>query len=567
MKATTKCPKARKPYLKPSISSITIAAALAFLSSIGGRFAKYGTLGLGSMSSLIILAIKTIVIFLVLAIVVSALYNRWDTATETKYEQKNQEGRVPIKFFFICWMAIFCAWLVWIVPHWPGTVRDDTIAQYLQSSGLLRYYTQHPLFDTLCFGIFFNLGKTLGSTLQGLFIFIVVQALITSAVFAAIITFLKIARVPMPYLIVATCFYSLSRTIYQPIDSMSKDAWNGWAFALLTLLIVSSASKPYLLSSKRFVALYIAAAFFCIASKRSMLYVVVPAALLASLLMAAKKHCRRHAAVLACGIAAVALLFLFVWTPLSINALNAKETPSRELWSLPEQQIIATIKENPDVLSQHEYEELSTCCDYETAVKNYNPHRSDEVSWTLNDNASKLPLLKTWLKVLIRDPFTCIRAFFNMAGQWFTFNQSIDFGHNLQPDVFSEDHIKIWADLLDSSVQTAEAAISEFKVTASNGNMALAFVEQLDSIQQGIFTPLCSYGLYCTAIPLIVLAYGITRKNWGIVTLSAIPMLLLLSFLVGPIALYWYSIPAVYIAPLVMTLPYLFPNKKEASRS
>ena len=39
--------------------------------------------------------------------------------------------------------------------------------------------------------------------------------------------------------------------------------------------------------------------------------------------------------------------------------------------------------------------------------------------------------------------------------------------------------------------------------------------------------------------------------------MSLIPLLLLCTFLIGPIALYWYTVPIVYIAPLMLSFPLL----------
>ncbi|MFR4831359.1 MAG: hypothetical protein ACLUA4_00775 [Bifidobacterium sp.] len=55
------------------------------------------------------------------------------------------------------------------------SARDDTIAQFMQSSGYHFYYTQHPLFDTLVFGFFWELGFALHHVLLGLGIYVLVQ--------------------------------------------------------------------------------------------------------------------------------------------------------------------------------------------------------------------------------------------------------------------------------------------------------------------------------------------------------------------------------------------------------
>ena len=559
---------ARRTYripIKPLMSTVILSALLAVLSNIGTNFARYGCLGLNSAVDYMRFFAKTILIWFFLMLITTALFNNWDA--QRGHLLKDRAGRPSTKIFFLlCWGTILCAWLVWIIPHWPGTMRDDTVTQYLQSIGATDYYTQHPLFDTLCFGAFFKLGQSIGSVAAGLFLFILVQAAITAAVFAAILAFLKSRGTPTTFLLIALAFYALSRTIYQPVDTMSKDAWNGWSLALSALLTVNAVTNPRIATKPWFVLSYSTVIFFCIASKRSMLYVVVPAALIGAFYVAHHHHCRKQALTMVSCILLGSLACIAVWTPLSAAVLQANNSPSPELWSLSEQQITAALKANPSVLSSEELKDLSTSCDYEAAVKVYNPHRSDEVSATVKQNSSKLPLLRAWLKVLTRDPLTCLQSLFNMAGQWFSLQVSIDYDHDLETELLTEERYAGWSADFNIPTQDLSNILSVFKISNSGNSPLKDAVECLDLVQRAL-TPLCSYGLYCTAIPLIVLTYGITRKIWGIVTLSAIPILLLLSFLVGPIALYWYSIPAVYIVPLVMALPYLFPNKKEASRS
>lgn len=78
-------------------------------------------------------------------------------------------------------LTIAIAWLPWLILTWPGSMRDDTLAQYLQSSGLHHYYTQHPLFDTLTFALFWHIGSALGSPLIGQALYAVTQAVLLAA--------------------------------------------------------------------------------------------------------------------------------------------------------------------------------------------------------------------------------------------------------------------------------------------------------------------------------------------------------------------------------------------------
>lgn len=88
-------------------------------------------------------------------------------------------------------LTIAIAWLPWLILTWPGSMRDDTLAQYLQSSGLHHYYTQHPLFDTLTFGLFWHIGSALGSPLIGQALYTVTQAVLLAAGCALLLCYIR----------------------------------------------------------------------------------------------------------------------------------------------------------------------------------------------------------------------------------------------------------------------------------------------------------------------------------------------------------------------------------------
>ena len=64
-----------------------------------------------------------------------------------------------------------------------------------------------------------------------------------------------------------------------------------------------------------------------------------------------------------------------------------------------------------------------------------------------------------------------------------------------------------------------------------------------------------SYGLYCTLSPLLLFAYSLIARNGKMIVATFIPLALIASLFVGPIALYWYTVPVVYLFPLLLVIP------------
>jgi hypothetical protein len=73
--------------------------------------------------------------------------------------------------------------------------------------------------------------------------------------------------------------------------------------------------------------------------------------------------------------------------------------------------------------------------------------------------------------------------------------------------------------------------------------------------------------LFCFAVPLVTFVYLVSRKRFrGLCAL--LPYYLLLgSLYVGPMVLFWYSIPFVYALPLVLGVPFSSESGNRQRRS
>ena len=535
-------------------SAAFIAATVISLAScVGSFFLESNRPEFSTISTLSDFAMKVTISLIILYIVLKCLFNHFDYSKdsvnfESDFRRVDRDCVIKTALIFLL------VWSTWILAHWPGTMRDDSIPQMFQALGYYHFYTQHPIMDTLFFGIFWKLGLLFSDLKLGLFLYIVVQAILTSFVFALIVSYLRMAGISGNLILCTVFFYAFSRAVYQPIDTMSKDAFNGYLFALVVLLQVDIVrTNGVWLNQRRCLMFYACAVFLCIASKRTMMYVLVPSAIFISIYL---RSSNRHCIKLILYSILPALVFLFVWNPVSIAILDADSNPTYEMYSIPEQEVTACIIANPEVLNLDEYEELNQYMDSERAIQVYNPTRSDEVSGTVRRNPNKFALLKTWGKVLVRDPKTCLKSFLLMSGRWFSLASSIDYGHNMEEELLNPSRMQSWSSFFDGDVKKTEEVLQGLRGGSDIPLILSESVEFLDVIQRGL-APICSYGLFAFAIPSSILIYGISRREKKVVMLSIIPFLLLISFIVGPIALYWYSIPSVYIAPLILSMPLL----------
>ena len=228
------------------------------------------------------------------------------------------------------------------------------------------------------------------------------------------------------------------------------------------------------------------------------------------------------------------------------------------MYSIPVQQIVRTYKDHPDALTKEDVHELSQCFDIESAVNVYNPHRSDEANgcWILE--ASKKPFYKTWIRLASKYPISYLEAFESLSGAWMSLNTTIDYNRDLHV-LDSKEQMDLWTHM-DILAKKSDAIEQFFPVPDEPSNLISRVANKLDNIQSRI-QPISSYGLYSFAIPFSTFTYAIWKRNGTLFLAILIWAILFISFIVGPIALYWYTIPATFSAPLVLALPYLLKEK------
>ena len=93
--------------------------------------------------------------------------------------------------FWITWGILMLAWLVHLILRYPGAMSYDNWAQLRYYYGFETYTTAQPIFHTWLFGSFIRLGVKLGSSNVGLFLFVLMQTLIMSAVLAWTLELMK----------------------------------------------------------------------------------------------------------------------------------------------------------------------------------------------------------------------------------------------------------------------------------------------------------------------------------------------------------------------------------------
>lgn len=484
-------------------------------------------------------------------------------------------------------LTLAIAWLPWLILTWPGSMRDDTLAQYLQSSGLHHYYTQHPLFDTLTFGLFWHIGSALGSPLIGQALYTVTQAVLLAAGCALLLCYIRKIGSPRWLIGLGLVYLATNYVVVGAITTMGKDSLHAVFYLPLAVLFVEACLTRGSVLARRPVAFaFVILLFATIVSKRTALIIVLCAGC-CLLAVCTPKGARRRA--FACLVVAI-VVAQGVWTPLSAAATHANRSPGREVWGLVTQPVARLAHDDPSAIDKVQRRRLNAIMDLDWAAAGINPHRTDETFRTLREHprptaAQQLAALQVWAQLGLAHPTEYATAYAGVTRGWW--DPRVNFAYPTDSDyLFTPSYLRQWASFLTegawkhTSDGDADTVAAERLAAIEHDLAPLRGTSDKPQWQKNILraihrwarsdgrvgvrkgNPLTSMALYVTWIPLaagLALAVRPVRRRYG-PALAAYGLLAftVLSLYASPMALFWYPIPVFLALPLFVVLPFTF---------
>ena len=350
---------------------------------------------------------------------------------------------------------IFVCWLPWLVLTFPGVIWYDARQQLLQFFGLPNVFTSgalsdhHPVFDTLLYGSFVQVGRWFGSADVGAYLFCLVQAAATAAALGACVILVRRAGATsrtLMALLAVLCFFP-----HLPLyaSAMAKDAtFLPFMLAFAVVYIEAVRSRGQTLASPRGMVLFCGLALtMCLTRKTGLIIVVI---ICASLAICLHRHrvrgtrgpakppmrstmrghgrpderfraliCPMAVPLVALGISA---LLMFVIMPfVALPALEAKPGGVQEVYGLLFQQSARVVREHGDELPPEELEVIETTLGDDVAQR---------YAWwitdTVKDETIDTPLgervgsyLPVWAAQAVRYPVTTLEAYLATQVGWY----------------------------------------------------------------------------------------------------------------------------------------------------
>ena len=511
-----------------------LAGILSLALVIGNVVYKYNDISsLISSKREIILAIITFISFT--KFIGEILYIVFEKITKHNFKSKKMWRLFENKYIFIIlWVVIFLSWVPTFLAYYPGI---NTYDSEVQTNYVFTQYTKfHPPIHTFIWGLCINIGNKIG--IEPISIYAVTQMLLLSFVFAKMLKFMINRKTNNWIILVSLLFLSINPFISVFSIIMTKDIYFGMLFVLLILEILEFVTNPdkYFnspLSWVKFIAFNLLACLF----RNNAIYVII--IYTAIVIIAMRKYWKKCIPLFIIPI----VLYYLVDVKL-YNMLGIKPGNSREMFSVPIQQISYTVLKNNDSLDEQTKNEIDKFIKYDKVFTDYNPRWADLMKKTFKTkyfNEHKKEFIELWLKLLVKYPDEYISSFLTLnIPYWYPDSNSIDEYSQRRYIETHMIHNKYYEPVRDSKLP-----------------WLLEKLEDITSIEPIEKKPII-FNIFSLSTPIWAIMFTIFiclyKKHYNKI-LVLLPLLLLwLTYMLGPVSNFRYVFPLVILYPLLLFL-------------
>lgn len=532
----------KKSPLRKSLFVLAASFVVSFFYAAGRELDGVGNVGLKRflVRWLLLFFLQGLMIWLVWSIL-----ERWETRSETGRRKADNARRIwerygygiSVLFLMLCWLPEF-------LSIFPGAFSYDAYDEWQQVlTG--RLSAHHPIVHVLTLGYLVEWGQRLtGSYNAGIACYSILQMFLLANTFAYTVRFLRKRGLPLFAQLLIVLFYGVSPVFSMFANCATKDTLFAASQLLFMLCLLHFClEKGRFFSSKASCAAFVLSALGVMILRNNGLYIALVVLVLFLFL---SREALRRALLLVAMIAACYILYVVP----CYRALDVASGGVEEMLSVPIQQLARVHKYAYDALTEEDKALLYQVLP-EQALDNYRSTVSDFVKKDFQREAfqqNKAAFFRLWLKLGIEHPYIYINSFLvNTVDFWYPF-AVIDGYQNGYANYF---------DYRVAEPGTYVDIVPELH----------AFYESLsfdkETQRQPLLFLLLSPGWYWVVF-LVLFAYFWYRRQWWKLFVLSVPLLNMLTVLLGPMALVRYVLILFYSAPLFLAMA-LFPLQARPS--
>lgn len=307
-------------------------------------------------------------------------------------------------FAFTFTFLLLC-WMIPIILKYPAGICWDASYQIDQGMGNVQLTTHHPVFHTLLMAWATKFGIWIGSANIGIFLFVVVEAIVLALVFSYGINLLVKLRASRWCILFSLFFFGLSPFVTGYVGTVIKDVYFT-AFSLLFTIVLAeyTFARDTFWSSWHKPLVLILAALGMVLFRNNGIYVILPTIFV---LLILELRYREGKILLRLTVLLVACLLPILSGKVLDVIYQPKKGSIAEALSVPFQQTARFVTEYEDEVTPEEKKIIGKILPYDELPALYNPYISDPVKNRYNPEADMEDLkqyLSVWFKHFLREP-------------------------------------------------------------------------------------------------------------------------------------------------------------------
>ena len=333
---------------------------------------------------------------------------RWGLYCFEKAEPEQYSARPEIRVWLAYTAIIFICWLPWLFSSYPAAFCPDSIWQLKEGLGYKEFTTHHPPLSTAIMTLCVNLGAAIKSRTFGCFIYVVMQTVLGSMIFAYALVVLRRMGISRGARIAAVLFYCLNPLWGNYCQWLEKDMLYT-EFYVLTAVQLIEVLHTGNCSGKKTAAIY-ASSVMALLLRNNGVYELLPFMIL--LIFCIPRELRKR---MFCAVFAVVLTYGAVVYGL-YPALGFKKGSEREMLSIPFQQTARYAAYAGDEVTEYEREVIDSVLDYDSLAAKYSYYVSDPVKNKYHgDSESLKKYFPVWFEMGFKHPTIYIDALIGMS--------------------------------------------------------------------------------------------------------------------------------------------------------
>jgi hypothetical protein len=455
----------------------------------------------------------------------------------------------PISVFLASLILALC-WIPYLITLFPGVYWYDTTWQ------LSMFFTpgqpisdHHPFLTTYLYGAFANIGIALANNpVTGLYLLILIQCMISIAIFAAGVCYLYKWDISWPIRFTVLLFIAVFPFFPAFLCSLAKDTLATPWFILLCILNAEIIrTRGNALASWKFSSLFFLAILAFSLTKKTGVYIC--AVILLILLVT---HFSKKIKMIIIALVVMVFTLILIIVPKAIMpALGVTPGESNEIVAVPLQQV-ANIARNDGFLPKDEDDlEKVYGMTSEQLKQAYRPYVADPIKGY--PSMDMLTLLRMWLTQGAKHPVTFLSAWAGLSASWFMF-----YSPSMPPDSGTENarlNILTNSNHYDTDINK----VLSWHANTFLGTQVSQWFSAGWSRLPGIST-LTLKSFWASILPtFLVFCIFSTRRSRGFSLLILLPVLInSLTLYAGPTSIYSealrYLFPQVCVLPLIVVI-------------